>query len=59
MPFVVDDVLVDFDDDRSLEALKLLSSLSGKIQIILFTHHSRIVELSKSPGITAKIHYLT
>ena len=44
MPFIVDDVLVDFDDERSEAALKAMEQLAEKTQVILFTHHSRVVE---------------
>ncbi|MCK5433254.1 MAG: chromosome segregation protein SMC, partial [Gammaproteobacteria bacterium] len=47
MPFIVDDVLVDFDDMRSKAALNALSSLAEKTQVILFTHHSQVVEQAK------------
>ena len=45
IPFIVDDILVHFDDNRSKETLKVLLELSKKTQIIFFTHHYRIVEL--------------
>ena len=45
IPFIVDDILVHFDDERSKETLKVLLELSTKTQIIFFTHHYRIVEL--------------
>ena len=44
MPFIVDDILINFDDDRSKATLKVLADLSKKNQVILFTHHRRIVE---------------
>ena len=47
MPFIVDDILVDFDDDRSKAALNVLAKLAKKTQIILFTHHSRLVEQAR------------
>jgi len=47
MPFVVDDVLINFDDDRARAGLEVLGELSKKTQVILFTHHKRIVELAK------------
>ena len=47
MPFIVDDILVDFDDERSQAALDALAELAQKTQVILFTHHSRVVEQSK------------
>ncbi len=50
MPFIVDDILVDFDDQRSKAALERLSQLSQKTQVILFTHHMQLVEQAKSLG---------
>lgn len=47
MPFIVDDILVDFDDERSEAALSALAELALKTQVILFTHHSRVVEQAK------------
>lgn len=45
IPFIVDDILVHFDDERSKETLKVLLELSKKTQVIFFTHHSRLLEL--------------
>ena len=47
MPFIVDDILVEFDDKRSEAALIALSQLAKKTQVILFTHHSNIVAQAK------------
>jgi len=47
MPFIVDDVLVDFDDARSQAALNALAELAERAQVILFTHHSQVVEQAK------------
>ncbi|MBF0468236.1 MAG: hypothetical protein HQK61_05040, partial [Desulfamplus sp.] len=44
MPFIVDDILINFDDDRSRATLNVLSDLSRKNQVILFTHHRQIIE---------------
>jgi uncharacterized protein YhaN len=48
MPFIVDDILINFDDERSRATLKVLADISEKNQVILFTHHSRIVDEAKS-----------
>lgn len=50
MPFIVDDILVDFDDARSEAALNALAILGEKTQVILFTHHSRVVEQAHALG---------
>ncbi len=47
MPFIVDDILINFDDERSQATLTALADLSEKIQVILFTHHSQIIETAK------------
>jgi uncharacterized protein YhaN len=47
VPFIVDDVLVHFDDERSSAALLALASLAEKTQIIFFTHHRHLVELAE------------
>jgi len=46
VPFIVDDVLLNFDDERAAAALTALNAVSGKTQIIFFTHHRRLVELA-------------
>jgi hypothetical protein len=47
MPFIVDDILIQFDDDRCAATLKVLAKLGKKTQVILFTHHSRLVEQAR------------
>lgn len=48
VPFIVDDVLVHFDDDRSSAALYTMSRLANSTQIIFFTHHQHLVDLAKN-----------
>jgi len=43
MPFIVDDILINFDDARSRATLTALADLAEKNQVILFTHHRQIV----------------
>jgi len=47
IPFIVDDILIKFDDDRSVAALKALAQLSTRTQVIFFTHHRHMVELAE------------
>ncbi len=58
MPFIVDDVLVNFDDGRSQVALNTLAKLSEKTQVILFTHHSQVVAQSKQLQGAVQVHEL-
>ena len=48
MPFIVDDVLVHFDDDRSAAALAALGELAKETQVVFFTHHKHLISLAES-----------
>lgn len=51
MPFIVDDILVMFDNERTLATLRVLARLAEKTQVIVFTHHDHLVQLaSELPG---------
>ncbi len=43
LPFVVDDILIQFDDYRARATLGALAKFSSRTQVILFTHHRRVV----------------
>jgi uncharacterized protein YhaN len=60
MPFIVDDILVDFDDERSEAALNMLAALAEKTQVIVFTHHSQVVEQAKriQGAVPVQVHAL-
>ncbi|MBF0559952.1 MAG: AAA family ATPase [Nitrospirae bacterium] len=60
MPFIIDDVLVNFDDDRSEASLRVLADLSKKTQIIFFTHHRHLLDLAGKavPSGLLKVHSL-
>lgn len=47
LPFVADDILLDFDDLRAHRVMEELGRLSEKTQVILFTHHKHLVEIGK------------
>jgi len=48
VPFIVDDVLVSFDDDRSAATLEVLAEFSERTQILFFTHHQHLVGLAET-----------
>jgi len=48
LPFIADDLLVQFDDGRSLAALDLLLQLGRSTQVILFTHHDHIASMAET-----------
>jgi uncharacterized protein YhaN len=44
LPFIADDLLVHFDDERSAATLNLLAEVGQKTQVLLFTHHKSVRE---------------
>ncbi|NOX80050.1 MAG: AAA family ATPase [Deltaproteobacteria bacterium] len=60
MPFIVDDILINFDDARSRATLKVLAGLAQRNQVILFTHHGQVVAESRklSGGDPVYVHEL-
>lgn len=60
MPFIVDDILIQFDDRRAIATLDVLAELSEKIQVIVFTHHRHLLDLARErlPAERRHIHYL-
>lgn len=42
LPFIADDLLVHFDDDRSSATLDLLAQFGETSQVLLFTHHRSV-----------------
>ena len=47
IPFIVDDILLTFDDARATAALKVLAAMSDRNQVLFFTHHEHLVELAR------------
>lgn len=45
IPFIIDDILIHFDEERSIETLKTLTEFSKSTQVIFFTHHYHLIEL--------------
>ncbi|MCA9258447.1 MAG: AAA family ATPase, partial [Planctomycetales bacterium] len=47
IPFIVDDILLTFDDARATAALEVLAGMSNRNQVLFFTHHEHLVELAR------------
>jgi uncharacterized protein YhaN len=48
IPFVVDDILTTFDDERSAATMRVLGELATRTQVLFFTHHQHLVELART-----------
>ncbi|NUQ61863.1 MAG: AAA family ATPase [Pirellulales bacterium] len=60
VPFIIDDILIGFDDGRSAATLEVLAELARKTQVIFFTHHEHLVALAEErvPGGELFVHRL-
>lgn len=45
-PFMADDILVHFDNERSSRTLSTLSQMADKTQVFFFTHHRHLIDLA-------------
>jgi exonuclease SbcC len=54
-PVIVDDLLVQFDDDRAVATLEALAELSARTQVLFFTHHRHLVELVERSSVAAAV----
>lgn len=47
LPFVADDLFVNFDDDRAGAGFEVLGALAGRTQVLFFTHHRHLVDVAR------------
>lgn len=48
LPFVADDLFINFDDARAAAGFEVLGHLARKTQILFFTHHRHLVEIAQA-----------
>ena len=46
LPFIADDLLINFDDQRSGAGFRVLAELARTCQVIYFTHHEHLAEVA-------------
>jgi uncharacterized protein YhaN len=47
LPFVSDDLFINFDDARAAAGFKILEQLSTRTQVLFFTHHHHLIHIAK------------
>lgn len=47
LPFLADDLFVNFDDDRAEAGFRVLAELAQKAQVLFFTHHSHLARIAR------------
>lgn len=58
LPFVADDILVHFDDPRSVATLGVLADFAAKTQILLFTHHQSVRAAAEPLAAAGRAHII-
>ncbi len=48
MPFIADDLFINFDDKRAAAGFRVLSELAKKTQVLFFTHHEHLLEVART-----------
>jgi uncharacterized protein YhaN len=48
LPFVADDLFINFDDERAAAGFDVLAQLASKTQVLFFTHHRHLVDIARA-----------
>lgn len=46
LPFIADDLFINFDDDRAAAGFRVLGELARKTQVLFFTHHEHLIDVA-------------
>jgi uncharacterized protein YhaN len=46
LPFIADDLFINFDDDRAAAGFRVLGELARKTQVLFFTHHEHLIDIA-------------
>lgn len=55
LPFLADDLFVNFDDRRAEAGFRVLAEVARSTQVLFFTHHPHLVQIAKSV-VGAELH---
>jgi uncharacterized protein YhaN len=47
LPFLADDLFVNFDDERAAAGFRVLAELARKTQVLFFTHHRHLATIAR------------
>lgn len=55
LPFLADDLFINFDDERAAAGFKVLAELARSTQVLFFTHHEHLVQVANRALAPAKV----
>ena len=48
LPFIADDLFINFDDERAAAGFRVLEQLGTSTQVLFFTHHEHLVRIARA-----------
>jgi len=48
LPFIADDLFINFDNRRAAAGFRVLNELAKKTQVLFFTHHQHLLEIART-----------
>ena len=48
LPFIADDLFINFDDERAAAGFRVLGQLGTATQVLFFTHHQHLVDIARA-----------
>lgn len=57
LPFLADDLFINYDDDRANAGFKVLAEVAKTTQVLFFTHHRHLLPIARSavsPGVLSE-----
>ena len=58
LPFVADDLFINFDLERSAAGFEVLGQLAEQTQVLFYTHHPHLVDVARET-LGADVHVVT
>jgi uncharacterized protein YhaN len=47
LPFLADDLFINYDNDRAAAGFRVLAELARKTQVLFFTHHEHLIDVAR------------
>ena len=47
LPFLADDLFINYDDERAAAGFRVLAELATKTQVLFFTHHEHLIGVAE------------
>ena len=48
LPFIADDLFINFDDERAAAGFRVLGQLGNTSQVLFFTHHEHLLDIART-----------